>query len=187
MSRQRDFREPCSTRLTLIGPTMPHTRWYTNQATQWQVFAHKSLLCGPMRQLPPCEAYRCRGVIIFRGGCWRLPVTCNSSFMNSFGTRTSHAIEWIAEPDNQRSTAPSTPLAQPAHLRPMSAVNCSARSDRVGKRGALQRLRDHGLALEWLAGPEPPLGSQHATRSTTIPPTHRQRALRAGLGINSEP
>jgi len=51
---------------------------------------------------------------------------------------TSWALEWLADPENQRSTAPSTPLAQPLHLRPTSAASCSARS---GPRLAVRR--DH--------------------------------------------
>ena len=39
---------------------------------------------------------------------------------------TAWAHEWLAGPDNQRSTAPSTPLAQPLHHRPTSAAICSA-------------------------------------------------------------
>ena len=79
------------------------------------------------------------------------------------------ALKWLAGPDNQQSTAPSTPLAQPLHHRPASAAICNARSDRVS-----QRLHDHGLGARVASWTSQSAihTTQLTTRATTTPPTH---------------
>ena len=61
--------------------------------------------------------------------------------VRSAGAITAWALEWLAAPDNQRSTPSTTPLAQPLHLRPTSAETPSVRSGPRSRR----RLRDHDL------------------------------------------
>ena len=51
-----------------------------------------------------------------------------STLSRSVCVITAWALEWLARPDNQRSTALTAPLAQPLHHRPTSAAICSARS-----------------------------------------------------------
>ena len=57
---------------------------------------------------------------------------------------TAWALEWLPRPDNQQSTAPTTPLAQPLHHRPTSAATRNARSGSASRK----RLRDHGLGAQ---------------------------------------
>ena len=69
------------------------------------------------------------------------------------------ALEWLAEPDHQRSASPSTPLAQPLHHRPTSASIRNARSGTASRGVCVITV----WALDWVTGPD----SQRSTAPTT--------------------
>ena len=90
------------------------------------------------------------------------------------------ASEWLSGPDNQRSTPPTTPLAQPQHHRPTSAAICSGPlGDHVS-----QRLRDHGLGARVASWTRQSAihTTHHTTRAITTPPTNVGVDLQCPLG-----
>ena len=92
--------------------------------------------------------------------------TCNArsgTASRSVCAITAWAPEWLAGPDNQRSTAPSTPLAQPLHLRPTSASIRNAPFDRT-VRIVPRRWRVHGLGARADSRDQTTGGPRHPAR-----------------------
>ena len=84
---------------------------------------------------------------------------------------TGWALEWPARPDNHRSTAAHSPLAQPPHLRPTSLSIYNARS-----LTASRRTRGHGL--ERLYGPD--------NQRSTAPSTPLAQPLHLRIGVDPQ-
>ena len=105
---------------------------------------------------------------------------CSACSGTAFAVRSICAImawslEWPAGPDNQRSTAPSTPLAHPLHLRPTSPAICSARSG--------TESRSVCAIMAWRSSGHGPDKQRSTALATSLaPPLHFRPGARTLVG-----